>query len=135
MLLNSISIINFKNILSVDLHFSPNINCFIGSNGMGKTNFLDAVYLMSFCRSAFNPVDSQLITHGKDFFTIEGVYSGEDGHQENIYCGMKRGTRKHFKRDKRNISVFPSISDAFRWCLCRRLMPLLLTVAVSSAAS
>ena len=101
MLLNSISIINFKNILSVDLHFSPNINCFIGSNGMGKTNFLDAVYLMSFCRSAFNPVDSQLITHGKDFFTIEGVYSGEDGHQENIYCGMKRGTRKHFKRDKK----------------------------------
>jgi len=101
MLLRNISIINYKNVKDARLSLSPKINCFIGHNGVGKTNFLDAVYYMSFCRSAFNPIDSQVICHDEDFFVIEGQYENDNGDLENIYCGMKRGTKKHFKRNKK----------------------------------
>lgn len=101
MILKKFSIINYKNIHGANLDFSPKINCLIGHNGMGKTNLLDAVYYLSFCRSANNPVDSQIITHGEGFFMLEGDYLNDDGTPENIYCGMKRGTKKHFKRNKK----------------------------------
>lgn len=101
MVLKKISILNFKNIRETTLDLSPKMNCFIGHNGEGKTNFLDAVYYLSFCRSSSNPVDSQVITHEQDFFVVEGFYEDEHGDAINIYCGMKRGTKKHFKRDKK----------------------------------
>ena len=101
MILENISIINYKNIKGVDLDLSPKINCLIGHNGVGKTNFLDAIYYLSFCRSANNPIDSQIIMHDENFFMLEGNYRTEQGDIENIYCGMKRGTKKHFKRNKK----------------------------------
>lgn len=101
MILNKLSVVNFKNIRTASLDFSPKLNCLIGSNGMGKTNILDAVYYLSLCRSAFNPVDSQVITHGEEFMVLEGNYSSDNGDIENIYCGMKKGNRKHFKRNKK----------------------------------
>ena len=101
MILNKISILNFKNIREASLELSPNLNCFIGHNGEGKTNFLDAVYYLSFCRSAFNPINSQVIMHDQDFFVVEGFYENESADPIDIYCGMKRGTKKHFKRDKK----------------------------------
>ena len=101
MILKNISIINFKNIKSVNLDLSSKINCLIGHNGVGKTNFLDAIYYLSFCRSAYNPIDSQVITHDENFFMLEGNYQDDHGDMENIYCGMKRGTKKHFKRNKK----------------------------------
>lgn len=101
MILSKLSILNYKNIAAATLEFSPKINCLIGSNGVGKTNVLDAVYYLSFCRSAQNPVDSQVIRHEQDFFVLEGSYLSESGASENVYCGMKRGTKKHFKRNKK----------------------------------
>lgn len=101
MLLKKISIINYKNIGTATVDLSPKMNCLIGHNGMGKTNFLDAVYYLSFCRSAYTTIDSQLITHGKDFFVIEGSYEMDNGDAESIYCGMKRGMKKHFKRNRK----------------------------------
>ena len=101
MILKNISIINYKNIKSANMELSPKINCLIGHNGMGKTNFLDAIYYLSFCRSASNPIDSQIITHDEAFFMLEGNYENDNGDSENIYCGMKRGTKKHFKRNKK----------------------------------
>ena len=101
MILKNISIINYKNIKGANLELSPKINCLIGHNGMGKTNFLDAIYYLSFCRSANNPIDSQIITHDEAFFMLEGNYESDNGDMENIYCGMKRGTKKHFKRNKK----------------------------------
>lgn len=101
MILQKLSILNFKNIESATLDLSPKMNCFIGRNGVGKTNVLDAVYYLSFCRSAFNPIDSQIIRHDTDFFMLEGTYEAEDGGQELVYCGMKRGQKKHFKRNKK----------------------------------
>lgn len=101
MVLKNISIINYKNIKLSNLDLSPKINCFIGQNGVGKTNFLDAVYYLSFCRSAYNPIDSQIINHDADFFVIEGNYADDNGDAECVYCGMKRGTKKHVKRNKK----------------------------------
>lgn len=101
MILENISILNFKNIVSANVNLSPKMNCFLGQNGMGKTNFLDAVYFLSFCKSALNALDSQVISHDKDFFMMEGFYQAENGDKEQIYCGMKRGQKKHFKRNKK----------------------------------
>lgn len=101
MILKNISIINYKNIKAANLELSPKINCLIGHNGVGKTNFLDAIYYLSFCRSAYNPIDSQVIAHDENFFMLEGNYLDEQGNVENIFCGMKRGTKKHFKRNKK----------------------------------
>ena len=85
----------------MELSFSPKLNCFFGSNGMGKTNLLDAIYFLSFCKSAGNPIDSQNIRHGADFFVIQGFYEAADGSVEEIYCGMKRRQKKQFKRNKK----------------------------------
>ena len=104
MILEKLSIINYKNIASATLELSPKINCFIGQNGVGKTNVLDAIYFLSFCHSANNPIDSQVIMHGQEFFMLEGFYSEElieNSYDYHISCGMKRGTKKHFKRNKK----------------------------------
>lgn len=117
MILKNISIVNYKNIRAANLSFSPKINCFIGQNGVGKTNLLDAIYYLSFCKSAYNPVDSQVITHDEPFAVLEGKYENDNGDEENIYCGMKRGLKKHFKRNKKeykrlsqHIGLIPLIS-------------------------
>lgn len=96
MILERLSIINYKNIEGADLKLSPKFNCFIGHNGAGKTNVLDAIYFLSFCHSAQTVQDSLAIQHDKDFFLLEGRYS-----DFSISCGMKRGTKKVFKRDKK----------------------------------
>ena len=101
MILNRISILNYKNLEQVDLEFSPKMNCFIGQNGMGKTNLLDAVYYLSFCKSATNPIDSQNIMHDRDFFVIQGFYVMDDESKEEVYCGLKRRQKKQFKRNKK----------------------------------
>ncbi|MDL2290287.1 DNA replication/repair protein RecF [Paludibacteraceae bacterium OttesenSCG-928-F17] len=100
MRLVSISVINYKNIQEADLVFSPKINCFIGDNGMGKTNLLDAIYYLSFCKSHSNSIDSQNILHDADFFVIQGKYEINEN-AEDIYCGMKRRQKKQFKRNKK----------------------------------
>lgn len=99
MILKKISIINYKNILQANLTLSEKLNCFVGSNGVGKTNLLDAVYFMSFCHSSFTNLDSMVINHAQDFFVIEGDYLSENSTEERIYAGMKRGKHKHFKRN------------------------------------
>lgn len=106
MVLKSISIINFKNIRSAQLELSSKMNCLIGHNGVGKTNFLDAIYYLSFCRSAYHPIDSQVITHDADFFMLEGDYVDERHGEEHIYCGMKRGSKKHVRRNKKEYKRF-----------------------------
>ena len=107
MILRKLSILNYKNIGEAQLELSPKMNCFIGRNGMGKTNVLDAVYYLSFCRSASNPIDSQVIRHDKPFCMIEGEYGEGDERLKMkdekliISVGMKRGQKKHFKRNKK----------------------------------
>jgi len=100
MQLNSITILNYRNIAEAELDFSPKINCFIGNNGMGKTNLLDAIYFLSFCKSHFTSIDSQNIKHNADFAVIQGNYT-LNGENETIFCGLKNRQRKQFKRNKK----------------------------------
>ena len=124
MILERLNILNYKSIHEASLALSPKINCFIGHNGAGKTNLLDAVYYLSFCRSAFTTIDSQLVNHDADFFVLEGSYLSDNGEAEQVYCGLKRGTKKHFKRNKKEYKrlsqhigliplIFVSPSDTF----------------------
>lgn len=101
MQLNRLRIINYKNIREADLEFSEGINCLLGSNGAGKTNVLDAIYYLSFCKSHSNPIDTQNITHDEEFFMLEGNYKTAD-EEINIYCGVKKRHKKQFKRDKKD---------------------------------
>lgn len=107
MYLSRLRILNYKNIREADLAFSPKINCFVGNNGMGKTNLLDAVYYLSFCKSHCNAIDSQNITHDEEFLMLEGSY--ERGERKvDIHCDLKRRQKKHFKCDKKE---YEKLSD------------------------
>lgn len=104
MWLKRISILSYKNLEEVELSFSRKLNCIIGKNGMGKTNLMDAVYYLSFSKSATNPIDSQNIQHGHEFFVIQGFYETDHGEPEEVYCGLKRKQKKQFKRNKKEYS-------------------------------
>ena len=71
MILEKISILNYKNIGDVELQFSPKVNCLIGNNGMGKTNVLDAIYFLSFCKSCTNQADSSVINHEAQYMMLQ----------------------------------------------------------------
>ena len=100
MFLQSLSLVNFKNYSEVEVQFSSKINCFTGNNGVGKTNLLDAIYYMSFCKSFFTSIDSMNIKHEDDLFVINGQYILNEK-PENIYCGFEQGKKKKFKRNKK----------------------------------
>ena len=97
MILKRLTVVNYKNIAQADLELSAKMNCLIGRNGMGKTNLLDAVYYLSFCRSATNPIDSQIIRHDADYCVVQGHYETEAGDEKEVFCGLKRGQRKQVK--------------------------------------
>lgn len=101
MILKTLTIVNFKNIGMATVVWSPKMNCLVGRNGMGKTNVLDAIYYLSFCRSISNPIDSQLIKHEEPYFMIEGQYATDDGEPETVACALKRGSKKRFKRNNK----------------------------------
>jgi DNA replication and repair protein RecF len=100
MYLQKLSVFNYKNIQEANIEFSPRLNCFFGNNGVGKTNFLDAIYYLSFCKSHTNPIDSQNIFHEADYFVLQGNYLIE-GKEEEYYCAMKRRQKKIFKFNKK----------------------------------
>jgi DNA replication and repair protein RecF len=100
MIIDKISILNFKNIREAELTFSPKINYLFGDNGMGKTNLLDALYYLSFTKNHTNTPDYQLINHKEAFFVIHACYI-EGNNTEDIYCGVKYKQKKNFKRNKK----------------------------------
>lgn len=100
MILERLSILNYKNIEQAEINLSPKINCFLGSNGMGKTNLLDTIYYLSFCKSYINPIDSQNINHNADFAVLQGWYQLE-GKLEEFFCSLRRKQKKQFKRNKK----------------------------------
>ena len=71
MILKRISILNYKNLEEVELGFSAKLNCFFGQNGMGKTNLLDAVYFLSFCKSSGNPIDLRIFVMNRTFLLFK----------------------------------------------------------------
>ena len=115
MWLQKISVLNFKNYTEAKLTLLPTVNVFAGKNGAGKTNLLDAIHYLSICKSYFNPIDTQQVRQGTDFFMIQGVFE-KDGQEEVVSCGFKRGNKKQFKRNKKeyqrladHIGLFPLV--------------------------
>jgi DNA replication and repair protein RecF len=105
MLLDKLSLLNYKNFETQTFVFDPKINCFVGDNGVGKTNVLDAIYHLSFGKSYFNPITGQNIKHGEDFFVIEGQYEKDD-RSEKVLVSAKRGQKKIIKRNAKAYEKF-----------------------------
>ena len=93
MYLRKLSLVNYKNLTQQVFDFQEKINCFVGDNGVGKTNVLDAIYYLSFAKSYFNSVAVQNIRHGEEFFMLEGNYDVDD-REEVILCSLKKGQKK-----------------------------------------
>lgn len=100
--LRELNILNYKNIREAHLCFSGKLNCLVGLNGQGKTNVLDAIYYLSFTKSAYNSIDSQNITHGEDIAMVQGVYADALGEETTVSCGLKRGVKKQFRLGKKD---------------------------------
>ena len=115
MFLEKLSVLNFKNHSDSRLDFNPNINCFVGDNGSGKTNLLDAIHYLSFTKSFFIKQDSMNVLYDQAFMTIEGVFKKDDN-KELVQCAVKTGVKKVLKRNKKkydklaeHIGLFPLV--------------------------
>ena len=102
MTLEQLTLLNYKNIEEAELRLSPNVNCFIGANGMGKTNVLDAIYFLSFGKSASALTDSNCVRHEADFFMLQGQYIAPDDTRDVVSCALKRGQRKRLRRNDKD---------------------------------
>ncbi len=100
MWLKQLSLLNFKNYADAEISFSDTVNAFVGLNGAGKTNLLDAIHYLCLCKSYFNPIDVQQIKIGEDIFLIQGKFD-KNSQIEQISCGLKRNQKKQFKKNKK----------------------------------
>ncbi|MDD2634380.1 MAG: DNA replication and repair protein RecF [Bacteroidales bacterium] len=107
MFLKNLSLINFKNFDTFDIALCNKINCFIGDNGIGKTNILDSIHYLSFCKSFVNLSDRQNIKNDKDFFLINGDFSRFDN-EEKISCAFHKDKKKSFKK---NANEYQKLSE------------------------
>ena len=107
MYLKKLTLTNFKNYELSELEFSPKINCFVGNNGVGKTNILDAIHYLSLAKSFFNNIDSINIRHGEEYFILRGIMERE-GSDDEIYCAFQKLKQKLFKL---NGKIYQKISD------------------------
>lgn len=117
MTLQNIDILNFKNIASASLEFSPGVNCLLGMNGMGKSNLLEAIHFISMARPMTPLPDSALIRHGEELLLVKGTFHTEAGGDDTIACGFSKGKGKSLKRNGKeyrkiseHIGRFPIVS-------------------------
>ena len=105
MFLDSLRLFNFKNYEEIEIRPDPKINLFLGKNGSGKTNLLDAIYYLAFTKSAINPTDSQNIRFQQDQFLIKGWFS-INGKQKKIVCAFQQGQKKVVREDDQDYLKF-----------------------------
>ncbi|EDP70271.1 DNA replication and repair protein RecF, ABC family ATPase [Flavobacteriales bacterium ALC-1] len=103
--LNTLSLVNYKNFESQVFDFDAKINCFVGANGVGKTNALDAIYHLAFGKSYFNPIALQNINHNAEFFVVDGNFTKNE-RVEKIIVSLKRGQKKIIKRNGKAYEKF-----------------------------
>lgn len=108
MILDTLSIVNFKNIGEEQITLSRGINCFVGDNGAGKTNILDAVHYLSLARSMHTLTDSQSVRHQEDGFIVDGRFAHDDDRREQVVCAYSRRGGKTLKR---NGKEYDKLSD------------------------
>lgn len=97
-ILKKLSLLNYKNIAENSFEFESKINAIVGKNGIGKTTILDAIYHLAVGKSYFNPLSTQNIKHGEEFFVIDGVFEKEN-RTEQIICSYKKAQKKILKRN------------------------------------
>ena len=105
MYLKKLSLLNYKNIDEANYEFDAKINCFVGKNGIGKTNVLDSIYHLSYGKSYFNPLAVQNIKHGEEFFVIDGTFE-KNGRTDQIVCSLKKGQKKVLKKNSKAYDKF-----------------------------
>lgn len=105
MYLKQLTLLHFRNYPELMVQFHPKINCLTGANGMGKTNLLDAIHYLSFCKSYFNSIDSQNISFGEEFFMIQGLFD-KDNRDEEVTVSVRKGQKKIIKRNKNEYEKF-----------------------------
>ncbi len=108
MFLKKISIINFKNVEQATLEFASRVNCFVGENGAGKTNVVDAIHYLSMGKGSLSMTDSQSMRHGTDFFVLDGEYNSAQDKKEGVVCAFRKGQGKTLKR---NGKEYEKLSD------------------------
>ncbi|MDA3816745.1 MAG: DNA replication/repair protein RecF [Prolixibacteraceae bacterium] len=107
MYLQSLSVLDYKNIESAEMEFSSKLNCFLGDNGAGKTNILDSIYYLSFTKSFFNAIDTLNVRYGCEMFGMQGAYH-KDNETDHVSVGYKLNQKKQVKRNKK---VYKRFSD------------------------
>lgn len=105
MFLKKISLFNYKNFSEANFEFDAKINCFVGKNGIGKTNVLDAIYHLANGKSYFNPLAVQNIKHNEEFFVIDGEFNKNE-RTEQIVSSFKKGQKKILKRNGKAYDKF-----------------------------
>ena len=106
MLLDHLFVQDYRNIVQADLEFSHKLNCFVGQNGMGKTNLLDSVYCLSFCKSSISQTEQMTIRHGSESYQLQGSYILPSGDRTTVACVSKVRGGKQFKRDGKEYQRF-----------------------------
>lgn len=99
MRLEKLSLQNFKNYREAELQFTGNIQVFLGKNGSGKTNLLDAIYYLSFTKSPLNTPDQQNILRGENHFMIKGKFT-RNGEAHQVVCLYHQGQKKVIREDE-----------------------------------
>ncbi len=97
MRINNLSLYNFKNHDALKIDFNADITCITGNNGAGKTNVLDAIYMLSTCKSYFNAVDYQLVKHQETLCAINAKFT--NGQQYDLQMQIEAGKKKKLKRN------------------------------------
>jgi DNA replication and repair protein RecF len=110
--IDRISLVNFKNYSELILNLHPKLNCFVGENGSGKTNLLDAMYYLCMCKSYFNITDIYSIRNDEPFMVLQADFNRDDKAEE-LYCGLKRNQKKQFRRNKKEYTKLSDHIGAF----------------------
>lgn len=97
MKIQELALYNFKNHPTLKIEFGGGITCIAGSNGKGKTNILDAIYMLSTCKSYFNPTDYQLIRHGESACAVNGSFV--NGTSIDLQLLIEHGKKKRLKKN------------------------------------
>lgn len=113
--LNRLSVRQFRNHREAELELGQQVNCLIGPNGTGKTNLLDAVHYLAMCKSYFEPQDMHNVLHGEEWFMVRGTVQAAGGSEE-LSCAVRKGHRKVFTRNRKeyerladHVGRFPAV--------------------------
>lgn len=98
--LASLHLLHFRNHRELRVELCPEVNCFTGPNGTGKTNLLDAVHYLALAKSYFDPVDLHNILHGEEMFMVQGDWTTNED-TDTVLCSVRKGQRKILSRNRK----------------------------------